>query len=92
MKVSEIVEASTNAWKRQGTSNTRKFRCQHGPRKGRVMSSPAACNAPINMKKSAGLQRTKSKLGGQRKFQSRRTRKINPASRRLSTLNRTRKR
>lgn len=92
MKVLEILEASTQAWKRQGTNNTRKFRCQSGPRKGRVMASPAACNAPIDPKKSKSLKRTKAKLGPQRKFKSSRTRRINPASRRLKSLNRPRSR
>ena len=87
MKVSEIKEGVTGAWKRSGTRNTRKFRCKSGPRKGRVMASPASCNKPIDSKKRATLKRTKSRMGGHRVYRSNLTRKRNPYSRRLQTLN-----
>ena len=87
MIVAEVIEGVSTAWKRGKGNTTRKFRCKSGPRKGRVMASPAACNKPINRKKSASLTRTKSRLGGQRKFKSKRTRRVNPYSRRLTRLN-----
>lgn len=87
MIIEEIVEASgTNAWKKVGSKNVRRFRCTYGPRKGRVMSSPAACNAPINYKKSVKLKQTKSKLGSTGNVRIRRTKKYDPASRRLRSL------
>lgn len=88
MKLKEITEAVSTAFKRSGTKNTRKFRCKSGPRKGRVMASPASCNKPMNYKRSASLKKTKSKLGKQRSFRSALTRTRNPASRRLKKLNR----
>lgn len=88
MRLREITEAVSTAFKRTGTKNTRKFRCKSGPRKGRVMASPASCNKPLNYKRSAGLKKTKSRLGKQRSFRSALTRKRNPASRRLTKLNR----
>jgi len=87
MRFAEIIEGVSTAWKRGKGTNTRKFRCKSGPRKGRVMASPASCNKPINRKKSASLSRTKSKLGGYRGFKSKRTRRVNPYSRRLTRLN-----
>lgn len=87
MRLKELTEAGTMAWQRSGTKNTRKFRCKSGPRKGRVMASPASCNAPYNSKKGANLKKTKSKLGMSRKIKSTLTRKRNPASRRLRKLN-----
>ena len=45
-----IVQEVTRVWARTGGKQTRKYRCTHGHRKGRVMSSPSACNAPINVK------------------------------------------
>ena len=33
--------AGTNAWKKVGNNTVRKYRCTYGPRKGRVMASPA---------------------------------------------------
>jgi hypothetical protein len=88
MRKEEFIEAVSNAYKRVGSKNVRKFRCKSGPRKGRVMASPASCNAPINSKKRASLTKTKSRLGKQRSFTSKLTTKRNPSSRRLKTLNR----
>jgi hypothetical protein len=87
MRIAEVTEGVSTAWKRTTGGASRKFRCKSGPRKGRVMASPAACNAPINQKKSAGLKKTKTKLGKQRSFKSKQTRRRNPYSRRLTKLN-----
>jgi len=87
MRAGEVIEGASTAWKRGKGTTSRKFRCKSGPRKGRVMASPASCNKPINRKKSASLTRTKSKLGGQRGFKSKRTRRVNPYSRRLTRIN-----
>jgi len=88
MKVEEILEVATNAWKRTGNKTVRKFRCKSGPRKGRVMASPASCHAPLKTKSSARLKRTKSRMAGQRAYKSNLTRRRNPYSRRLKNLNR----
>lgn len=85
MQVSEILEGF--AYKRKGISVSRKYRCTSGPRKGRVMSSPAACNAPYQIKRAMTLKKTKSKLGGHGTFKSSRTKKFDPASRRVKSLN-----
>lgn len=87
MKLKEITEGVTTAWSRSGTSNTRKFRCKSGPRKGRVMASPASCNKPVNAKKRATLTKTNTRLGKQRTFKTKQTKKRNPYSRRLRRLN-----
>lgn len=87
MKIAEVIEGVSTAWKRTTGGATRKFRCKSGPRKGRVMASPAACNAPINRKKSAGLTKTKTKMGRQRSFKSKLTKRRNPYSQRLTRLN-----
>ena len=50
MLLREFLEATSRVWGRIGNKQVRKYRCTHGVRKGRVMSSPAACNAPINIK------------------------------------------
>jgi len=90
MIVAEITEG-TRVWSRAGGKQTRKFRCLHGARKGQVRSSPAACNAPINVKKSVGLKTTKAKRAGTMKVKSAIARRANPASVRLSRLNKPKK-
>lgn len=91
MKLAEFTEAATTAWKRQSGKNVRKFRCKSGPRKGRVMASPASCNAPFKAGKSANLKKTKAKLGKQAAFRSNLTRRRDPTSRRLKKLNKRRR-
>lgn len=89
MLVTEVIslDEATNVWSRAGGKQTRKFRCTSGPRKGRVMSSPASCNKPMDISKSAKLKQTKLKKPGQIKFKTGRTRRTNPASVRLTSLN-----
>lgn len=87
MIVEEIVEGVTTAWQRRPGTNVRKYRCRSGPRKGRVMASPASCNKPLNAKKSANIKRTKTKLGRQKAFKGGLTRRRDPFSRRLRKLN-----
>ena len=88
MIVAEILEGATTAWKRNKGSAKMKYRCTGGPRKGRVMSSPAACNAPINVKKRHTLTRTKQKMGSTATYKTRRTKKYNPGSRISARMNR----
>jgi hypothetical protein len=86
MLVNEITEA-TQVWSKKGTSSVRKYRCTSGVRKGRVMSSPAACNKPLNVHKSKTFKQTKSKKLPQIKFKSKIAKKSNPASKRNFRLN-----
>jgi hypothetical protein len=87
MKVTDVTEGVSNAWKRTTKKTTRQYRCKSGPRKGRVMASPASCNKPLKTKSSARLKGTKRKMGSQRSYKSNLTRRRNPYSRRLNTLN-----
>jgi hypothetical protein len=87
MKVIEVLEAS-QVWSKKGTRSVRKYRCTGGIRKGRVMSSPAACNKPLDVHKSASFKQTKSKKAPQIKFKSGISKRSNPASKRNVSLNR----
>jgi hypothetical protein len=87
MLVNEITEA-TQVWSKKGTRSVRKYRCTAGIRKGRVMSSPAACNKPLDAHKSASFKQTKAKKLPAIKFKSRMTKRSNPASKRNVSLNR----
>jgi len=91
MRLAEFTEAVNTAWKRQSGKNVRKFRCKSGPRKGRVMASPASCNAPFKAGKSANLKKTKAKFRKQAAFRSNLTRRRDPNSRRLKRLNKRRR-
>ena len=86
-----IVESARMAWARKGTAIVKKYRCTSGRRKGRIVSKPAQCTAPPDIKKRAQLRRTKAKMGARMQRKAKRTRRINPASRRLKRLNKRKK-
>jgi hypothetical protein len=77
-------------WARSGQKTVRKYRCTSGKRKGRVVSKMSQCFAAPNVKASQRLKRTKAKLGKRMARKAQRTKRINPASRRLTQLNRRR--
>jgi hypothetical protein len=88
MRIDEIVVAEKIAWKRRGNKLKKQFRCSSGPRKGRVVAEPSQCFKAIDIKKRMTLKRTKAKMGGRLQRKAGRTKKFNPISRRLKTLNR----
>jgi hypothetical protein len=77
-------------WARKGKSVVRKYRCSTGRRKGRVVSKMSQCFAPLNIKQSARFKRAKQRLGGRMSRKAQRTKRVNPASKRLKTLNKRR--
>jgi len=84
----ETITEARMVWKRSGTKVKRGVRCTSGRRKGRVVSVASQCSSPVNLKKRLTLKRTKSKLGKRLGRKAQRTKRLNPASRRLKTLNR----
>ena len=87
MIVSEIFEGTTRAWGKKGKSQSLKYRCTTGPRKGQVRASAAACMAPINIKKSTTFKNTKAAKAGSIKVKTAKTKRINPASKRIARMN-----
>tara|TARA_B100001769_G_C21699500_1_gene386208 strand:- start:166 stop:438 length:273 start_codon:yes stop_codon:yes gene_type:complete len=75
-------------WGRRGAKTVRKYRCTSGMRKGRIVATAAQCFAAPNIKARFALKRTKAKLGRRMSRKAQRTKRTNPASRRLKTLNR----
>lgn len=82
----ELVEKQV--WARSGKKVVRKYRCTTGRRKGRVVSKMQQCYAAPDFKKRVRLKKTKARLGDRITRKSRRTKRINPASRRVQALNR----
>lgn len=93
MEAHELFEGELNldekqVWARSGKQVVRKYRCSGGRRNGRVVSSPAQCYAPVDVKKKMTLKRTKAKMGSRMARKAKRTKRINPVSKRVSALNR----
>ena len=88
MKVNEIILEARLVWARRGNKVSRKIRCTSGPRKGRIVSSPAQCHAPINVAKRAAMKRNKLARGGRMTRKAGRTKRYNPVAKRVRALNR----
>lgn len=84
-----ITESQT--WARSGTKVVRKYRCTGGQRKGRVVSNFSQCFAPVNIKKRQSLKKTKARLGARMVRKSKKTKRINPASKRVQAMNKARR-
>ena len=86
MLVNEIL-GEKQVWARSGQSVVRKYRCASGRRNGRVVSNPAQCFAPVDIKKRLTLKKTKAKLGSKLARKAKKTKRVNPASKRVQSMN-----
>ncbi len=85
MILKELTEAMT--WAKRGNKVVRKFGCVSGRRKSRVVSSPAQCFAAPDFKKRIKLKMTKARLGARMARKAKKTKRVNPASKRVAALN-----
>jgi hypothetical protein len=88
-QIEDLDEGQT--WARSGKKVVRKYRCASGPRKNRVVAKMAQCFAPPDIKKRMQFKRTKARLGARMARKARKTKRINPASRRVQALNKRRR-
>ena len=90
MLVREIYDSLTEKqiWARSGKKVVRKYRCTVGRRKGRIVKKMSQCFAAPNMKARLTLKRTRARIGARMMRKARRTKRTNPASRRVQALNR----
>jgi len=86
-----VVSEAKLVFAKRGNSVVKKFRCTVGKRKGRVVSSPAQCSAPIDLKKRFTLKKTKASKGARMTKKAQRTKRINPASKIVKQLNKARR-
>ena len=93
MRLDEIFEGepvleARMVWRKQGNKIVRAVRCTGGPRKGRVVKSGSDCSKPINIKKRMTLKKTKARMGKRMNRKAQISKRINPASKRLKSMNR----
>jgi|TARA_B100001741_G_C16026226_1_gene357747 hypothetical protein len=89
MLVREIYEQidEKQIWARSGKKVVRKYRCTAGRRKGRIVKQMAQCFAAPDMKARLTMKRTRARVGARMMRKARRTKRTNPASRRVQALN-----
>jgi len=86
----DLEEGQT--WARSGKKVVRKYRCASGPRKNRIVAKMQQCFAAPNIKARIALKRTKARLGARMARKARKTKRINPASRRVQAMNKSSRR
>ena len=86
-----IVTETKLVFAKRGQKVVKKFRCTVGKRKGRIVSNPSQCAAPIDLKKRFVLKRTKAARGKRMAKKAQRTKRTNPASKIVARLNRARR-
>jgi hypothetical protein len=84
----EELEEAKLVYARKGKTIVRKYRCSSGRLKGKTVAKPTSCFKPVDVKKRFAFARMKAKMGSRLSRKSKFTKKMNPASRRLKTLNR----
>jgi len=76
------------AWAKRGNKVVRKYRCSTGSRAGRIVSNIGQCFAAPDVKKRARLKLTKARLGSRITRKANKTKRVNPASKRVKAMNR----
>ena len=74
-------------WARTGKKVVRKYRCSGGQRHGRIVSNMSQCYAAPDVKKKNKLKLTKARLGKKMARKAKKTKRVNPASRRVQAMN-----
>jgi hypothetical protein len=91
MLVEDIITSlvEKQIWARSGKKVVRKYRCTTGHRKGRIVSKIGQCFAAPNIKAKIRMKKTRARLGARMARKARRTKRTNPASIRVRTMNRS---
>ena len=83
----DTITEARMVWRKMGKTVKRAVRCTSGPRRGRVVANVGQCAKPINLKKRLTLKKTKARMGSRMSRKAQRTKRVNPASRRVASLN-----
>ena len=72
---------------RSGGKIVRKYRCTSGSRRGRIVSKPATCTAPKNVKSTINMKKARRKSGSLMTTRAQRTKTALKTTKRLKKLN-----
>mgnify|MGYP001172244561 FL=1 len=91
MLISDIfpVQEAKIVYGKKGREVVRKYRCTFGRKKGRIVSNPSVCSAPLDIKKRFIMKKMKARMGARLQRKIKFTKKYNPASRRVRALNKS---
>jgi hypothetical protein len=92
MRASEFIIEHKKVFKRNARTGklSMKWRCEAGPRKGRVVADPNQCSASLDREKSSKMKLTRAKTKVRQARKTKRTKRLNPAARLAAQLNKYR--
>tara|TARA_Y100001937_G_scaffold95528_1_gene129790 strand:+ start:309 stop:599 length:291 start_codon:yes stop_codon:yes gene_type:complete len=92
MQIAEVysqdIDEARLIFGRKANKVVKKYRCTFGRKKGRIVSNPSVCGAPLDIKKRFTLKKTRARMGQRIIRKALRTKRFNPASRRVAKMNR----
>ena len=93
MQIAEIysmdLDEARLIFGRAGNKVVKKYRCTFGRKKGRIVSNPGVCSAPLDIKKRMSMKKLRSRMGQRITRKAMRTKRFNPASKRVAKMNRS---
>ena len=89
MTPDDNVIESKLVWAKGSGGITRKYRCTFGRKKGRIVSNPSVCSAPLDIKKRFQMKKLRSRMGARLTRKIKFTKRFNPASRRVAAMNKS---
>jgi hypothetical protein len=95
MRAAEFIQDHRLVWGRKKTTTrggvpTLKWRCETGPRKGRIVPTVADCSKAPDVSARERMKKTRARTKLPHARRARRTKKINTASRLIRSLNKFR--
>lgn len=86
-----LAESATMAWGKVGNKVVKRYRCMTGPRQGRLVSTPGGCATRVDPKKRIQMKKLMAKMGNRIARKAKRTKRVNPVSKRVASRNKTMK-
>jgi len=83
----DVVTEAKRVWAKRGKKLKRMIRCTSGKKKGRTVANVGACSKAINVKKRFMMKRIRKRFNAKIVRKSQRTKKFNPLSKRLKSMN-----
>ncbi len=87
--ITDGIHEAKMIYGRKGKTVVKKYRCTFGRKKGRIVSNPSVCSAPLDIKKRFIMKKMKARMGARLQRKIKFTKKYNPASRRVRALNKS---
>jgi len=82
-----LCEGAKRVWARAGNAVVKKYKCTSGRKKGRLVNSPSDCGAAVDLKKRQIFKKTLNAKGERMRRRARKTKRVNPISKRVQKLN-----